>query len=96
MSLSLNDALLLAAEIALLAARALRECHTPAPEHTDWTESPPEEEAKAKHDLFVYLANECRRHAAINYAQVECPDFERTSEHLITPELRAAIEGKKP
>lgn len=90
---TLRTTLLQAAELIEVEAQVLREGHTLNPEHNDWGD---EHEAKAEYDACIAVANECRRHAGINYAEVECPDFERTSEHLITPELRAAIEGTKP
>lgn len=93
MSLTLRETLQKAAERFEEDAEVLGEFHTIAPKHDDWTGEP---EAKAAYDECRALAAECRRHAGIDYAEIECPDFESTSEHLITPELRAAIEGTKP
>lgn len=93
MSLTLKETLQRAAERFEEDAELLRDFHTIAPDHKDWTGEP---EAKAAHDECRELAAECRRHAGIDYAEIECPDFESTSEHLITPELQAALEGRKP
>lgn len=79
MSMTLQETLLKAAELLEQNARVLRECHTLAPDHDDWSDEP---EAKAEHDECMQLVAACRQHAQ-EWSSVEEVDGDSTAEHLL-------------
>lgn len=87
--MNLQETLLRSAEVHEQNAKALLECHTIGPEHSDWIG---ELEAKAEHNDLLVLAAECRRHAALEYALVERVDLDRTIESA-KPEVQAAADS---
>lgn len=87
--MNLKEAIAMAIEYIEGEAAALAACHCVDGEWRD------EQDAKATYDEDMALAAELRRHAAIEYVAVQSVDMDRTSEHLVTDDLRAAIEASQ-
>lgn len=79
MSMTLKETLLKAAERFEEDAEVLRDFHTAAPRHDDWSGEP---EAKAEYDECLQLAAECRRHAQ-EWSSIEEVDGDTTAERLL-------------